>query len=295
MALWKVACLENEYPGMWQRWYRQQCVGIGWAPHDGFSLGGPTKGGAGWSRAREALKTVAVGDYIVVALRNNRVGRLGQVTGKTIADSEWNPLVPTSRDLPHGEMGRRILVRWDLTVGPDGVDTVVALPAGTRFSPGELRPTLSNIRSHTLQELSDVMNDQANWVGLLTHFKYEQALSDYIAAYPHHLEDGLTRYPSDKIRERVFEDRSRLDVLLIDRKEIPVVVECKQFEPLIPDLTQIRNYMHRLQHETGVAPRGILVHGGSRKLSAAVAEASRAEPKVELVQYRLDVAFVASS
>ena len=296
MALWKVACLENEYPGMWQRWYRQQCVGIGWGPDDGFKLDGPTQGGAGWSRAREALKIVAIGDHVVVALRNNRVGRLGQVTGKAIADSEWDPLVPQSRDLPHGEMGRRILVRWDLMVGPDGLDTVIALPTGMRFTSGELRPTISNIRSRTLLELRDVMNDQANWVGLQTQFKYEQALSDYIAVYPQRLEDGLTPHPNDKIRERVFVDRSRLDVLLIDRNDIPVIVECKQYAPTIADLTQIRNYMQRLQRETnGVMPRGILVHGGSRKLRADVAEASNLEPKIELVQYRLDVAFVSSS
>lgn len=295
MALWKVACLENEYPGMWQRWYRQQCVGIGWPPHDGFKLEGPTKGGPGWSRARAALKAVAVNDYVVVALRNNRVGRLGQVTGKTIADSEWDPLVPKSRDLPQGEMGRRILVRWDLTVGPDGLDAVVALPTGIRFTSGELRPTLSSIRSHSVQELRGAMNDQANWVGLLTHFAYEQALSGYIAAYPHRLEDGLAPHPNDKIRERVFNDRSRLDVLLIDRNEVPVIVECKQGEPTIANLTQIRNYMHRLERETGVVPRGILVHGGSRKLRADVAEESKVPPKVELVQYSLEVAFVGSS
>ncbi len=296
MALWKVTCLENEYPGMWQRWYRQQCVGIGWPPHDGFKLEGPTKGGRGWSRARKALREVEVNDYVIVALQNNRVGRLGQVTGKAIADSEWKPLVPENpRYLPHGEMGRRILVRWDLTVGPDGLDTVVALPTGIRFNSGELRSTLTCIRSHTVRDLREAMNDQANWVGLLSHFVYEQALSGYIAAYPHHLEDGLARHPNDKIRERVFDDCSRLDVLLIDRNDVPVIVECKQGEPTIANLTQIRNYMHRLERETGVVPRGILVHGGARKLRADVAEASKVSPKVELVKYNLDVTFVGSS
>jgi hypothetical protein len=58
------------------------------------------------------------------------------------------------------------------------------------------------------------MNDPTNWVGLLSHFKYEKALSDYIAAYPHHLEDGLVPYPNAKVREKVFTDRKRLDVLL---------------------------------------------------------------------------------
>src|SRR5258708_11696625 len=39
-------------------------------------------------------------------------------------------LVPASRDLPSGEMGRRLLVRWDLTVGPDSRDMVVARRGG---------------------------------------------------------------------------------------------------------------------------------------------------------------------
>ena len=54
-----------------------------------------------------------------MTLRGHRVGRLGEVTGTGIRDEEWNPLVPRSRGHPYGEMGRRILVRWDLTIGPE--------------------------------------------------------------------------------------------------------------------------------------------------------------------------------
>jgi RecB family endonuclease NucS len=140
------------------------------------------------------------------------------------------------------------------------------------------------------------MNDPTNWVGLLSHFKYEKALSDYIAAYPHHLEDGLVPYPNAKVRERVFTDRTRLDVLLLDRKERPVIVECKQGAPTPDNLRQLRAYMKLLRKETGRNDvRGILVHGGSRKLRREVVRAAALAPRVEIVQYRLQVDFAGSS
>ena len=74
------------------------------------------------------------------------------------------------------------------------------------------------------------MNDPENWVGLLAHFKYERALADYIAAHPHHLEDGLVPHPDSKVREKVFSDHKRSDVLLLDWDDRPVIVECKQGE-----------------------------------------------------------------
>lgn len=295
MSLWKVNCMENEFPGMWQRWFRHQCVGIGWGPGSGYRLDGPTKGGIGWIRTRKLLKSISIGDEILVSLRGHRIARLGQVTGKAIFDSEWDPLVPPSRDLPEGELGRRLLVRWDLTVGPDDRDMVIFLPESARLSSGELRPTISQIRSQTSKRLITSMNDPSNWVGLLTHFDYERALSGYIAAYPHRLEDGLLPHPNERVRERVFGDASRLDVLLTDRNGTPVIVECKQGSPTIEHLKQIRNYMKLLHRETKIRPRGILVHGGSRKLNPEVARAAGKGRVVEIVRYSLDVDFTQCS
>lgn len=291
MALWKVNCMENRFPGMWQRWYRHQCVGIGWPPKDGYQFDGQIDGRTGWGKARKALATIEVGDEIIVALQGNRVGRVGTVTGKSVEDNQWDELVPCSTDFPWGEMGRRILVRWDLTVGPDDRDLVVTLPSDVQLSSGELRPTIARIRSRSKNELIKAMNDEANWVGLLTHFDYERALSGYIAAYPHRLEDGLLPHPNERVRERIFDDRSRLDVLLTDRNNVPVVVECKQGSPTVEHLVQIRNYMERLRKETRKPVRGILVHGGARKLPRDVAAAARKKPRVEIVQYILDVNF----
>jgi RecB family endonuclease NucS len=141
------------------------------------------------------------------------------------------------------------------------------------------------------------MNEPANWVGLpLAYFDRERALSDYIAAYPHHLEDGLVPYPYKKVREKVFADRKRSDVLLIDREGRPVVVECKQHSPTLDNLKQLRHYMAKLRQETcHKHVRGILVHGGARKVRQEVLDRARRAPEVEIVQYRLQVEFAGGS
>jgi len=289
MKLWKIHCMEEDFPGLWHRLYKHQCVAIGWR------LGDKTKE-RGWARVRNALSRIAVGDYVVAALKGNRVGRIGQVTELKVSDNDWNPLVPKSKDLPFGQMGRRIQVRWDLTCGPTDRHFIVLLPKGSRLAASELRPTIAEIKSLRLDQLRDAMNNPENWVGLLGHFKYERALSDYISAYPHHLEDGLVPHPDLKVREKVFPDRKRLDVLLLDHKDRPVIVECKQGEPTVKDLKQLRQYMRSLQKETGRKDvRGILVHGGSRNLRHEVVKAAKLAPTVEIVQYHLQVDFAGSS
>lgn len=292
--------MENRFPGMWHRWYRHQCVAVGWHSEWGFKLNGKLDrqlgGRNGWLKTRKMLSRIKVGDYVIVALQGHRVGRLGQVTGLEFDDGKWEPLVPKSKLHPDGDMGRRISVRWDLTCGPEDRDLIVRLPEGSRFSPGELRPTISEIRSQPIGKVRTTMHDSANWVGLLSHFRYEQALSEYIAAYPHHLEDGLVPHPDAKVREKVFSDRTRLDVLLLDREERPVIVECKQGTPTEENLTQLRNYMALLQKETGQKHvRGILVHGGARKLRQTVVVAAALLPQVEIVQYSLNVDFASSN
>lgn len=286
--------MENHYPGMWHRWFKSQCVAVGWASIWGYKLKGPTDGGQGWSQARNAINEMIAGDFIIVALSGHKVGRLGQITGKAIEDDNWDPLVPASKDLLDGEMGRRIFVRWDLMVGPEDPDLIIQLPDNFTFTSDELRPTISKIKSRTISDLRSIMNDPANWVGLLSKFKYEKTLSDYIAAYPHHIEDGLMPHPNSKIRERVFNDKTRLDVLLIDRDNVPVIVECKQHSPSIDAISQIRHYIKCLSDETGQNARGILIHGGTRKLHPEIKEEAQKEPVVEIVRYKLEVDFTPS-
>ena len=294
MTLWKVYCMEDEFPGLWHRLYRHQCVAIGWPPPH-WKLNGKTKG-RGLVRVRNALSRMVVGDYVVAALKGNRVGRLGEVTALAVNDNEWDPLVPISKHLPAGQMGRRIQVRWDLACGPTDQDLIVSLPEDSRLAVSELLPTIAEIKSLTLEQLRAAMNDPSNWVGLLAHFKYERALADYIAAHPHHLEDGLVPHPDSKVREKVFSDRRRSDVLLLDREDRPVIVECKQGAPIVKHLKQLRHYMWSLQKETGRKDvRGILVHGGSRNLHQEVVEAAALAPPVEIVQHRLLVDFAGDS
>ena len=233
-------------------------------------------------------------DAVIVALKGNRIGRLGEITGKAIEDDQWDPLVPAGPQLPDGEMGRRILVRWDLTVGPDDRDLIIQVPPQYTLSSGELRPTVAHVKSRTIEEIRAVMNDPRNWIGLLGKFGYEKTLSDYIASYPHRLEDGLLPHPNKRVRELVFRDRSRLDVLLIDGSAKPVIIECKQHSPSVQDIDQLRHYIERLREETKQEARGILVHGGTRKLSAEVISAAKKHPKVEVVCYRLEVDFLPS-
>jgi hypothetical protein len=80
-------------------------------------------------------------------------------------------------------------------------------------------------------------------------------------------------------------------VLLIDKANMPVIVECKQNAPTLKDISQLRRYMGLLQEETEQAPRGILIHGGAAKLSGPVVMDALREPVVEIVNYRLEVHF----
>jgi hypothetical protein len=302
IPLWKITCMEDDNPGLWQLWLKHQCVTVGYGPRWGFRMeGGKTKGESDWTKARNALKSIEPGHFVVAALPDRRIGRIGEVVRKEIDHDEWNPLIPPSLDDEAGRMGRRILVRWDLEHGPDSMDLVVKLPEG--FDIG-WRGTLNRVWDKTVEEFQQVMADEANWVGLVGEFGYEWALSDYIALYPHRLEDGMRPYPSKKIRERVvrvrekvFADRSRADVLLLDRDKKPVIVESKQDPPTVEDIKQLRHYIKRLKKELNLDARGILVHGGARKLHSKVRRETKGAKgllPVEIFQYKLDVDFAPS-
>ena len=288
--IWVVNCQENHYPGMWQRWFVNQCVAVGWPPRWGYQLD-VQHAQKTWNTARRALLKMKIGDRVAVALRERRVGRIGEITGKAVRDDEWDPLVPAGPGIEFGEMGRRILVRWDLTTGPDNFDMVVKLPSELNV----YSRLAVSAKSVSIKDVVNEMDNPANWVSLRGRFQYENALSDYIANYPNRLEDGLFPHPNMKVRELVFPDRRRADVLLMDKNQRPVVVECKQHSPSIDDIQQLRGYMRRLMAKTGQVPRGILVHAGAPKLSPEVEKAAMQDPSVEVVSYVLDVRFTRSA
>jgi RecB family endonuclease NucS len=45
-------------------------------------------------------------------------------------------------------------------------------------------------------------------------------------------------HPEAKVRENAFPDKTRSDVLLVDREGTPVVVECKQGAPTLANISQ---------------------------------------------------------
>lgn len=251
-----------------------------------------------WSLARRYLQQVAAGDKVIVQLRHWRVGRIGTVLDKHIEDGQWVPSVPRQgRD--SGEMGRRLQVRWDLTTGKLTPDFVVELPPDARPNPRIWRLTLSPVPDTAFKKMAEAFRDENNWVSLVPGFASERALSEYISASPHLLEDGLVPYPSAAARELVFPDHTRLDVLLLDRRDNIIIVECKQGAPTIKNVEQLRGYMRNAEKlrtglKVGKNIRGILVHGGSRKLSAEVRRESRRSPRIELVQFSVAVGFTPS-
>jgi hypothetical protein len=268
---WKINCMEDKYPGLWHTWFTQQVVAVGWWPPNWSLENQAVDEQPAWTMARRCLLKIEPGDRIVVQLKDWRIGRIGTVLGLKVKDKEWNPTVPPQKG-DCGEMGRRIEVRWDLTTGPLGPQSVIQLPVESRPNMRVWRPTLTEMPKPTFERVEKAAQDEKNWVNISRGFVKERAMSEFISESPHHLEDGLRPYPSAKARELVFEDGSRLDVLLLDRLDNIVIVECKQGTPTIPNIQQLRGYMKNAERlktglKTGKKIRGILVHGGARKLT----------------------------
>ncbi len=288
--------MEDKYPGLWQTWFREQVIAVGWPPPK-FRLRAK-KAKRNWSLARNHLLKVSAGDRVIVQLKNWRVGRIGTVLDKQIEDSEWDPSVPPQGG-DFGEMGRRVRVRWDLTTGQLTPGFVLELPPNSRPNPGIWRPTLSVVPDFAFKKMELAFRNESNWVNLVPGFASERALAEFISASPHLLEDRLVPYPSASARELVFPDRTRLDVLLLDPGDNIVIVECKQGAPNLNHLRQLRGYMRNAERlrtglKVGKNIRGILVHGGARKLSAEVRKESQRSPNIELVQFSISVGFTRS-
>jgi hypothetical protein len=154
-TLWKIACEEHLYPGLWHHWFRSQSVAVGWPPQAGYHLQGKTEGRYSWKRTRKALSKMKQGDRILVALRGHRVARIGTILALKVDDKLWNPFVPKGPGSKYGEKGRRIEVKWDMELGPEDRELVIKLPEECRLSSGELRPTIAKIKSHSVRAIVD--------------------------------------------------------------------------------------------------------------------------------------------
>jgi hypothetical protein len=294
MSYWKINCMADKYPGLWQTWFIQQTVAIGWPPPHWKLIGG-SRDLAGWAKARAAAVRVKVGDSIIVQLSRGHVGRIGTVTAIRIADHEWKPTVPEDGEYPQGEMGRRFEVRWDLSTGPVAPSAIAKLPEDARFKGGNLRYTISPLSEMNFRAIELALADEANWTVLNSTFRLEKSLSDYIGSFPYLLSEGLRPYP--KAREYRFKDGTRIDVLLLDRQNDLVLVECKQDAPTVEHLDQVQHYVKNARSEiVGTAKRkirAILVHGGSRNVEPKVRKAAKALA-IELVRASVVVDFASS-
>lgn len=290
---WKIFCEEKDYPGLWPHWFKDQCAAVGFSPHDGWKMSGMSpRRRQGWTTVKNCLQQIKRGDWVLVQLKNNRVARIGEVIRNETDDDQWNYTVPPTTDRPFGGLGRRIAVRWDLNIGSTDPDIVVLLPKSAQLPPNLVVGTIKRLDTRLFDRIREAMKDQSNWVGLQDHFKLERSLSDWIATYPHRLEDGLMPHPNQKVREKVFKDRTRADVLLIDADGIPVLVECKQGAPTRENLTQLRRYMNQFRRLTPKdIARGILVHGGAATLRDDVRRQVEKDSSIKVVRYSLGVNF----
>lgn len=301
-AFWRVHCHIGHHPGQWQRWYREQCCAIGWPPAEWRGIANPdgytiadTEGDRDFATSVNNCLRMMPGDWIAATLPNGRVGRLGRVFRVAIEDHEWNPIVLPSKRLPLGENGRRIEVRWDLTVGPQDPSQVVLLPKESQFIGGQIRGTVRQLPLNRVSALKATMNDSRHWVSLASAFNLETALSAYIALHPHRLEDGLTSHSSFGSTEAGVADGGRIDVLLEDRDGRTVVVECKQGAATVDACKQALRYRRQIEPLVSVPNevRAIVVHGGTRRVAPEVVKFAEVN-KVELVYFELAVSFANS-
>ncbi|HEY0308313.1 MAG TPA: endonuclease NucS domain-containing protein [Acidobacteriaceae bacterium] len=288
--------MEDQFPGLWQTWFLEQTAAIGWPPNR-FSLHDSTRDTA-WKLARQAAQKVTIGDKIIVQLKDNHVGRIGTVIAVRIKDDEWLATVPATKELKRGEMGRRFEVKWDLTVGsrPISPSAIAKLPEGIRFTGATLRRTISPVKSQLANSIEQALKDITVWTTLQNHFATERSISEYIAAYPHRLEDGMTVYPNAKVREYVFSSRRRADVLLQDSEKRLVVVECKQGTATEENIDQLLHYMEKASEKLASKKeiRGILVHGGASKPSERVKKKLEKHSAIDLIRFSVDVEFIPS-
>jgi hypothetical protein len=135
------------------------------------------------------------------------VGETSYTCERSCVDSAWF-------SFPVPQKPVKSLLYRDSRLTPD---FVVELPTKASPNPRIWRLTLSQVPDLSFKVMEKAFHDEHNWVSLVPGFASERALSEYISALPHLLEDGLVPYPSESARELVFPDRTRLDVLLLDR------------------------------------------------------------------------------
>jgi hypothetical protein len=168
-SYWIVICPVPKVQGdVWALWYRENCVAAGWPPPN-WSLDGPSQE-VGWIYARNRLKEIRPGDKVIPFLLKWRIGPVGTVKEVRVADAQWEKTVEKHcyiGSTQESDLGRRILVTWELTdMPPEGKCALV--PPDQR-PPGWLaKHTIESLPVEEFQRLRAVVSNPSNWIDLPT-------------------------------------------------------------------------------------------------------------------------------
>lgn len=147
---------------LWDRWYTEKCVAVGWGPRRGLSLDGLTDDRA-WVYARNRLREMQERDQVVPFLKDWRIGPVGTVVNFKIRDEEWEPTIqPHEAHDRKPHLGRRINVRWETgDMPPDG--RAASIPMHLRSRRALALHAIENLTSQRFQELCTILADPSNW------------------------------------------------------------------------------------------------------------------------------------
>ena len=248
---WSVICNETDAPALWKTWLSEKCVAIGWPPVR-HHLEGPTEK-TSWDIARARAQEVEVGDIVIPYLMRYRFGIPGEVVRIAISDSEWKPTVAKGgyrRNLDDAELGRRIELKWlEKDVPPP--DKVALVPVGMRTSGGEVKQTIERLRSERYARFTEIIGNPSNWIvyePLNVNLDVaesnaeeesepstepdpeklvvqETQIRSIFAKNLQRIESGLVKHPDFAKLEEVTFDLGRLDILCVDSKNRPTIIE----------------------------------------------------------------------
>jgi hypothetical protein len=279
---WFVICPEPEAPGLWNVWQKENCVALGWGPPN-FLLEGDTDS-SGWDIARSKAQRIAVGDIVIPYLLRYRLGVPGEVTKLAISDAEWSPTVPKggyASNPDEAELGRRIEVKW-LTEGAPPSGKIAVVPQHDRTSGGEAKQTIDGpLNPQRYSRIIQIIRDSANWIDYeptgqpkattsdedappSTEFKpgnlvmQETLVRSILARNLRIIEAGLKPHPDFGRMEEVSFDLGRFDILCIDERGCPTVIELQLGYLDDGHIGKLCRYYGWLQRKYGKV-RGILL------------------------------------
>jgi hypothetical protein len=285
-SYWIVICPEpNVRGGVWKRWYREQCVAVGWYPPI-WSFEGQGENTQGWQIARNRLNEIKPGDKVIPFLLKWRIGPVGTVKEVKVADVDWNPTVEKGNYSDEKDLGRRILVTWEQAgMPPGGMIATVPVPQRPGGGSPLARHTIERLSIEQFQNLCSVLSDKENWgdvvspLGSVTDDDesaetevlppppppaelslLERDLQKFLSRNLDKIEKGLKPDPDYQLEEYSI-DVGRIDLLCKDARENWVIIELKADWAGDEAVGQILGYMSWVKENlpNGTNTRGIIV------------------------------------